>query len=659
MTTAVMSTRGCGSVSPQSLASSPVWDLASVIENPVWAEVYAACCCDTGESLSIEAARSFRDAIAAQNPASNPDRLVLRCLRIGATAVSCLALQMKDRTITHADLSDNQLGDHSVLSVRSLIRSLPHLQWLGLSGNLIGPEGARELAEELEANKSLESLVLGVSELGPQGRGFRPNSIGAEGLRAMLEALQRNTSPTLTSLSLCNTSLGPEAGAHFAAFLERENTLLHLDISSNPLSSEGVCSLLPQCVQLRVLDIADTGCRGELIHSQLCAMLQRSTSLTHLSLAQNPLEARPLRRIARAVANCESLVSLSLERTSMDTEAVTVLADALLAAPVQSLTELDLSDNQLCQVEAATALAHAMAKSVLQVLRLNRNSLGDVGVRELADALDPQVCSGCSLQHLELNTCRIGSTGASHLFLCLARNEHLRVLRLGDNFLDGSLDISLVEQLTHVLELQLTGNRLSHSAMQRAAQACARNRRTARDEGPLKLRAEMHRLLFQETKRGHARQQMSEDEAELNMRKEAAAKARQELNELKVHEADQQRKLKQLITAEKNALDLRWQLLADTKTDLEDTATRFAEMHANLRDKLREREHQLCDLQVQAEQIDSEFERQKVEHPQTVHRVKEGIKSAIAERKRCQETAAEMRERLRQLQERSLIDFRP
>eukprot|EP00927_Polykrikos_kofoidii_P042337 TRINITY_DN36226_c0_g1_i2.p1 TRINITY_DN36226_c0_g1~~TRINITY_DN36226_c0_g1_i2.p1 ORF type:complete len:273 (+),score=37.54 TRINITY_DN36226_c0_g1_i2:267-1085(+) len=213
MTTAVMSTRGCGSVSPQSLASSPVWDLASVIENPVWAEVYAACCCDTGESLSIEAARSFRDAIAAQNPASNPDRLVLRCLRIGATAVSCLALQMKDRTITHADLSDNQLGDHSVLSVRSLIRSLPHLQWLGLSGNLIGPEGARELAEELEANKSLESLVLGVSELGPQGRGFRPNSIGAEGLRAMLEALQRNTSPTLTSLSLCNTSLGPEVQA--------------------------------------------------------------------------------------------------------------------------------------------------------------------------------------------------------------------------------------------------------------------------------------------------------------------------------------------------------------------------------------------------------------------------------------------------------------
>merc|ERR1712151_1185513 len=126
----------------------------------------------------------------------------------------------------------------------------------------------------------------------------------------------------------------------------------------------------------------------------------KSTALTHLSLAQNPLETRPLRRIVRAAANCETLVSLSLECTSTDTEGVTALADALLAAPVQSLTELDLSDNQLSQVEAATALAHAVAKSVLQVLRLNRNALGDAGVRELADALDPQICAGGSLQHL-------------------------------------------------------------------------------------------------------------------------------------------------------------------------------------------------------------------------------------------------------------------
>merc|ERR1719440_951899 len=242
--------------------------------------------------------------------------------------------------------------------------------------------------------------------------------------------------------------------------------------------------MLPHCAHLRVLNICDTGCRGELIHSQLCAMLNRSTGLMYLSLAQNPLETRPFRRISRALASCESLVSLNLECTSMDTEAVTVLADAMLATPVQSLTELDLSDNQLSQVEAAAALAHTIANTVLQVLRLNRNALGDAGIRQLADGLDSQACPGSTLQHLELSSCRIGTAGAGHLFSCLARNTTLRVLRIGDTFLEGALDIAVIERLTHITELNLTGNRLSHASMNRAAQTCARNRQRARDEGP-------------------------------------------------------------------------------------------------------------------------------------------------------------------------------
>ena len=48
---------------------------------------------------------------------------------------------------------------------------------------------------------------------------------------------------------------------------------------------------------------------------------------------------------------------------------VVVLADAMLATPVQSLTELDLSDNQLSQVEAAAALAHAAGADWLRALR--------------------------------------------------------------------------------------------------------------------------------------------------------------------------------------------------------------------------------------------------------------------------------------------------
>ena len=187
---------------------------------------------------------------------------------------------------------------------------------------------------------------------------------------------------------------------------------------------------------------------------------------------------------------------------------------------------------------------------MLQVLHLNRNALGDAGVRELADGLDAQMCPGSSLQHLELGSCRIGTAGAGHLFACLARNETLRVLRVNDNFLDSALDISLIERLTHVTELNLQGNRLSHASMNRAAQTCTRNKQRARDEAPFALRAEMHRLLFQESKLETTRKEIAEDDLELATRQDEIDRAALELEQLLSTEAALQEKLENQIALE-------------------------------------------------------------------------------------------------------------
>jgi Ran GTPase-activating protein (RanGAP) involved in mRNA processing and transport len=572
-----------------------------------------------------------------------------------------LALQLKDRGYTRVDLSDNQLGDHAVLAVRSLIRALPKLQWICLASNLIGTDGAQELAEELETNKVLEGLILGGGGAGADAnfQGARPNLIGAAGCRALLESLQRNPNPPLASLSLCNTSLGAEAGKHIASYLENNRTLQHLDISCNPLSSEGICTLLPQCTHLRILSICDTGCRGELIHSQLCATLNRSKSMMHLSLAQNPLETRPFRRISKALASCESLVSLNLECTSMDTESVTVLADALLATPVQSLTELDLSNNQLNQVEAAAALAHTIAHTVLQVLRLNRNALGDAGVRELADGLDSSTCPGSVLQHLELGSCRIGTAGAGHLFSCLSRNETLSVLRIGDNFLDSTLDIALIERLTHITELNVHGNRLSHSSMNRAAQTCARNRQRARDEGTYVLRAKMNELLYQESKLDGTREHVAKDDMELSSRQNATDLAALELRQLRATEAEAQRTLHRQIEEEQEALEASRAELVQTKKELVDSKARYKKLREDLRQKLKDREQDLLNLQLQCSDLDEHFARRKREHPQEVERVKRQITMALADAERCGVKARQMRAQVEALKDKSLIDFSP
>lgn len=636
-------------------------ELLQIFDDPAWAEVYVARCCDIGEGLSIDQAQSFRDAVGSQNPmtglagtgGSGPS-LKLRNLRIGVNASSCLALQFKDRGITRIDLSENILGDYAMASVRSLMRSFARLRWLCLAGNLIGPDGASELADELETNTTLEYLALGSIE-----KSFRPNCIKTDGLRVMLNSLGKNKNSSLTTLLLCHNGLSSEAGECLADFLKQSTcTVQHLDLSHNPLASEGICQILPVASQLRALDIANTGCSGDLIHSRLCTLLQDTETLAHLSLARNPIEGRPMRKIARALANCSPLVSLSLQGTSMDTEGLTSLADAILSAPRQSLTILDLSDNNLAQLEAASALAHVVANSLLHVLKLNRNPIGDAGVRELADALDPMICPDTALQHLELGSCRISATGASHLLSCLATNENVKVLKLGDNFLGDNLDITLFEALNHIHEIQLQGNRLSHSALQRVAKVCARNRKAALDETPSKLRSEMHRLLYQETRLEEVKHQMAADDAEIEAHVEAIADAEQAMQTLLEKEAERRRKVEQQIEAELKTLESQKDLLARTEDDLKRTIKYFQDQDRDLKEQLKGKENRLVDLQVESEQGDELYERRKHDHPLQVKDMQHQIEEAVVQEDELQQKAMAMRKELKALQEQHRIDFK-
>lgn len=646
--------------SRSSLSREPQLD--AIFPDKTWEALYRACCWDTGEAASLEGAQSFHDAMQALKPASAPDKLVLRCLRMGPTAVSCLAVQLKDRGYTHVDFSDNQLGDQSVQSVRSLMRVLPRVQYLALTGNLIGPAGARELGDELEGNRSLVSLVLGADAREAarvRGGRFRSNAIGADGVRALLEGLHRNGSHSLTTLSLCYASLGAAAGSHLANFLAHDRTLKHLNVSHNPLTSEGVCALLPECTRLRILCLADTGCRGELIHSHFCSMMKSTTTLAHLSLAHNPLEPRPLRSMARALSANSSLVSLDLACTSMNTETVTMLADAILVAPVQTITELDLSDNNLSHVEAATALAHAISKSVLQVLRLNRNPMGDLGVREIADALDPEVCSGGFLQQLDLCSCRIGTAGATYLFQRLARNTSLCSLRLRDNFIDGSLDVSIVEGMSFLAELNLSGNRLPHNLATRVAETCARNRRRARDEEPSALRAEVGRLLFEETKLVKARTRVAADEVDISERRSEIQQAREALAGLRAADGERQGRLERRIAEEEEVLAERRALLQGTMRELEETAQHYVELQQSLQQTLLGKQRRLHELRVQAGEIDLEDRQQSEEHPRAVDETTSSIRLTTEGAKDLQKNAREVQQKLAQLQEQCLTNLRP
>jgi len=461
-------------------------------------------------------------------------------------------------------------------------------------------------------------------------------------------------------LSLCNTSLDVDAGTILADFLKEDRgRLLHLDISSNRLASEGINILLPQCSRLRFLSIADTGCRGELIHAQLCGLLQSAQCLTHLSLAQNPLESRTLRRIAKAMANCGFLVSVCLERTSMDTQGITAVCDALMESPLHSITELDLTDNHISKPEETAVIARAVSHTLVQTLRLSHNPLGDSGASELANVVDVQLCPAASLRCLELSGCRIGTVGAGRILARLKHNCSLRVLRLNDNFVDDKLDTNLVEQMTGVHDLQLSGNRLSHFTMQQIAQVCERNRQATRDQLPNQLRAHMHRLLFQEVKRERAREQKALDEAELQERQAAIERTSQELRMFRWTEAEAQKHLEGEIRQEEYILSDRRKELVETVEKLDSTIAHFEELHAQLSQTLRDREQELVDVKLGSDQLDDHFRRRKQEHPLQVHELKRRIQKANHEQKQFHASAKNMHRRLQAYREETLIDLRP
>merc|ERR1712194_264666 len=281
------------------------------------------------------------------------------------------------------------------------------------------------------------------------------------------------------------------------------------------------------------------------------------------------------------------------------------------------------------------------------------------GVRELADGLDSQTCPGSTLQHLELGSCRIGTAGAGHLFTCLARNDTLRILRISDNFLDRALDIALIERLMYVTELGLNGNRLSHASMQRAAQTCSRNRQRARDEAPLALRAEMHRLLFQEAKLETAREAVSKDDLELTTRQNSTDQAAAELRQLRNTEAEVQRQVEVSIQEEEEALEASRAELIQTKEDLVDARSRYNQLRVELKQKLKDREQELLQLQVQSSSLDELFSSRKSQHPEDIEDLKARMAMAVGDAERYHVAAKQMREQVSALHAKSLVDFKP
>ena len=156
------------------------------------------------------------------------------------------------RTLTHLDLSWNDIGDLGTEVICKALQSNHVMTHLILDGNTIGDSGAETLAEVIKSPATQLSYL--------HLDGCHITSLG---VKILSGALQTNRS--LTHLSLARSSISCSATA-LAEALQLNRTLTHLDLSHNQISDT------------EAIQLAQT-------------LLDKNNTLAHLGLFDNNINA--------------------------------------------------------------------------------------------------------------------------------------------------------------------------------------------------------------------------------------------------------------------------------------------------------------------------------------------------------------------------------
>ncbi len=193
------------------------------------------------------------------------------------------------------------------------------LQYLDLSDNVIGHQGALHIGRSLEVgmNKTLSTLILDF------------NPLGSAGALALCKGISTNSSLKVLSLRHCaitNSTEGDEP--IFSAMLSfKRLALATLDLSSNRLEGKGLkeqlCSGLEQNSSLTALRLADNNIRQTDEVSALeefGQVLSRNSTLTDIDLSNNLIGSKGGTCLLHYVRENTHITTFKVSEIGMDTE---------------------------------------------------------------------------------------------------------------------------------------------------------------------------------------------------------------------------------------------------------------------------------------------------------------------------------------------------
>lgn len=263
------------------------------------------------------------------------------------------------------------------------------------------------------------------------------------GCNAICKAIQQNT--TLREIFMSNNFIGPEGAKHVAKVLQNKKYITEIWLSMNGIFVDGAISL------------------GE--------ALKDKKYLEVLVLKRNDIGIHGMRALKEVLFLSKTIKELNLAGNKIGDEGCIMACDALLQKTNQSLTYLNLADNQIT-CEGANKIAEVIRKcKTLRELFLSNNKIANDGARQIAAALKTRK----NFQTIDIDNNKFSGQAILELFSIMPVGKlNLVKQKLSDEEARSmSQTISMNKSLS---QIYLSHNELTEVGLGYFADALAQNR---------------------------------------------------------------------------------------------------------------------------------------------------------------------------------------
>ncbi len=345
------------------------------------------------------------------------------------------------------ELSHSQINPIKSQALTQALTFNNSLQWLDLSNNDLGDEGAALFADLLHINKVIKVLNLS------------GNNIGDDGAISLASSLFNNT--TLTVFYLNNNDIH-RAGAHVLGSMLRVNKALKvIHLNDNPFEIDGaefIINALEDNNALQWLDFNNNQ-MGEECALSFSNVLTKNKTLQVIGILNNNITEIGVSPLARTLKFFSSLVVIALSDNKIGVEGTRLITEALKSN--KTLQWLDFNKNKIGD-KGATYLAESLYyNDVIQGIEISDNEIGNEGSLSFSTALSET--HNTSLEWLDLSYNTINDLGASTFVTLLRENTSMKVLNLRRNSVGREItnEVSSYLQRNTKAELFVETSRLS------------------------------------------------------------------------------------------------------------------------------------------------------------------------------------------------------